>query len=1002
MKKTARGLLLIVLAALLMVGVEIAFADEAAAATHNSHPICGAECTDGARHNSVSWTAWDGTTALSSSTTQHVYLTQDVTRESTFSIQGKVYLCLNGHTIKTNGKAHGLNVSGSGELILCDCQGSGCIEAITDTSGSDIIKSGIYNAGKTTIYSGSVKGSEYGINNVGTAKTIVLGGSVTGDDAGIYNDSIGDESRIDIEGGMVNGGVRTYSGSFNMLGGQIIGGQNGIVNGSANTYVNTYIRGGTISGYRDYGIKNYTNLYLSGNCSIGSLIAYGAGQISAYYAGASYAGDPIDVIVADGVTGRIISDVQSEEVAAKFKLADGMNNCRLRLDGTSLILERAKYSGACGTKAKWEIYDNGDLIFTGSGQLPAYSGDTSSNGSYTNAPWYAYRAEIKSVTIGSDITSVGNYSFNYAYYNLESVKFCNTGELSLGTAAFSQCEALKEIDFGTGTIVPQDSVFARCTSLETLHIPANVMVEENSYYSGDSMFIKCKGLKDVTIDCAYVGRYMFEECTALETVTFTNKDTDFNFLASSYGAGNPFNPNGASINAKIIAPDCSLAHYITTLDYADTSSKYYCYGLTLSYEQIGNDTSEHSGEWNVEQEATCKEAGSKTMVCDVCGCTATGTIPADPNAHVWDEGQIVTEPDCDSNGTRLYTCTLCEATKQVADVPALGHIYGEATVAPSCTQGGFTLHVCGRCGNTYTDNETAATGHLFGEWVVTESTCTEEGSKTRVCTTCGFTETQGVEKKAHEWSEEYIHDKEPTCTTDGSESIKCEDCGTVIISRVIPATGHQFGEWVETKPATCTEEGSQKHKCTVEGCGYEETMAVPALGHQLDEGFTIDTNPTCTEEGSKSIHCSGCSEKFYVQSIPATGHKYESKVKKAQIGIAGKSWKECSVCHAVTGEKTLAALKPAVTKITSLAAVKKGFTVKWAKKAYTGYQIRYSLKSSMASSKTVTITKAATVSKKITKLKAKKKYYVQVRTYKTVNGKKWYSAWSAKTSIKTK
>lgn len=76
----------------------------------------------------------------------------------------------------------------------------------------------------------------------------------------------------------------------------------------------------------------------------------------------------------------------------------------------------------------------------------------------------------------------------------------------------------------------------------------------------------------------------------------------------------------------------------------------------------------------------------------------------------------------------------------------------------------------------------------------------------------------------------------------------------------------------------------------------------------------------------------------------------------------------------------------------------------WTKQATqtTGYQIRYSLKSSMANAKTVTVSKNASTSKKVTKLKAKKKYYVQVRTYKTVNGTKYFSKWSGKKAVKTK
>ena len=51
---------------------------------------------------------------------------------------------------------------------------------------------------------------------------------------------------------------------------------------------------------------------------------------------------------------------------------------------------------------------------------------------------------------------------------------------------------------------------------------------------------------------------------------------------------------------------------------------------------------------------------------------------------------------------------------------------------------------------------------------------------------------------------------------------------------------------------------------------------------------------------------------------------------------------------------------------------------------------------------TVTVTSNKTTSKKIKSLKAKKKYYVRVRTYKTVNGTKYYSGWSTKKYVTTK
>lgn len=95
---------------------------------------------------------------------------------------------------------------------------------------------------------------------------------------------------------------------------------------------------------------------------------------------------------------------------------------------------------------------------------------------------------------------------------------------------------------------------------------------------------------------------------------------------------------------------------------------------------------------------------------------------------------------------------------------------------------------------------------------------------------------------------------------------------------------------------------------------------------------------------------------------------------------------------------------PKGTSISSITASSKGFTVKWKKQATqtSGYQIRYSTSSSMSGAKTVTVSKNTTLYKKITKLKGKKRYYVQVRTYKTVSGKKYCSKWSAKKYVTTK
>ena len=85
------------------------------------------------------------------------------------------------------------------------------------------------------------------------------------------------------------------------------------------------------------------------------------------------------------------------------------------------------------------------------------------------------------------------------------------------------------------------------------------------------------------------------------------------------------------------------------------------------------------------------------------------------------------------------------------------------------------------------------------------------------------------------------------------------------------------------------------------------------------------------------------------------------------------------------------------TTITSVKAKSEAFTIKWKKKTnIAGYQIQYSANSKFKNNnKIIKIKKAKIVSKNITGLKASKKYYIRIRTYK---GKK-YSNWSKKKNI---
>lgn len=104
-----------------------------------------------------------------------------------------------------------------------------------------------------------------------------------------------------------------------------------------------------------------------------------------------------------------------------------------------------------------------------------------------------------------------------------------------------------------------------------------------------------------------------------------------------------------------------------------------------------------------------------------------------------------------------------------------------------------------------------------------------------------------------------------------------------------------------------------------------------------------------------------------------------------------------------TTNKANGAKAPKGTKLKKIKKAKKLLKVTWKKiKEVSGYQIQYSTSSKFKKAKKIRIKKAGTTSKTIKKLRAKKRYYIRIRTYIIVNGKKKYSSWSKKKSQKTK
>ena len=179
-------------------------------------------------------------------------------------------------------------------------------------------------------------------------------------------------------------------------------------------------------------------------------------------------------------------------------------------------------------------------------------------------------------------------------------------------------------------------------------------------------------------------------------------------------------------------------------------------------------------------------------------------------------------------------------------------------------------------------------------------------------------------------------------------------------------------------------------------------------GSQLKDGYVIKIAPGHYEEGYSVIiarkqNNSTSDEKPTPNPAPQppTQPTQESPQQAAQQTAQQQSAHNDT---ATTLQAKNTVSKPKSAKFKKVKSAKKAISVEWKKVGgVKGYQIQVATdKKFKKNKKTVTIKKQKTTKTTVKKLKAKKKYYVRIRTYIIVNGKKVYSAWSKVKSVKTK
>ena len=613
-------------------------------------------------------------------------------------------------------------------------------------------------------------------------------------------------------------------------------------------------------------------------------------------------------------------------------------------------------SGSCGEDLSWYITPYYDLVIAGTGDMYDYGPE----GKSKTPPWEISSNRIRTIAVLSGCTSIGNYAFADFGTDIVDKVYVADSVRRIGDYAMK--------DLMTGI---QNADFALPQSLEQIGASAFIgstclsgNLETSSCFSslGESAFEGCTALRGVALNGSVdsIGAHAFANCKKLESLQLPPMLTDIG--------------NNAFRNCRELTR-VNMPGSVTSIgDSAFTGCRDL---IEIIFEGapplIGKDALE--------------------------GCDANLLLTYDPSFSDW------TTPDW--NGYRTY--------------PLHPHNEDGISVKPATiNEEGRIDHICSVCGIW-------AKRDIFAK--------IDKDS---------LTVSDAVYTGAALKPEVNVQDSQK------NDLIESEDYDVTYTNNINAGTGTAKvtfkGNYAGTlsadftiKPKDLSGMTASLSTSTYTFDGTAKKPAVTISGLTSGTDFTVvyknNTNAgkaTVTITG-KGNYCGSFSTTFTIKpaditkktiTLSATALAYTGKVRKPTVKVSGLTTADYTVTYSnassknvgtykvtvkgkrnYTGSKTLSyKINPKATTISKLTAGSKCFTAKWTKVSAqaTGYQIQYSTSSTFASgNKTVKITSYSTTSKKVSSLTAKKKYYVRIRTYKTVSSTTYYSAWSAKKAVTT-
>ncbi len=175
-------------------------------------------------------------------------------------------------------------------------------------------------------------------------------------------------------------------------------------------------------------------------------------------------------------------------------------------------------SGSCGDNVTYTLYNDGELVISGEGNMWDYTD--------CETPFDENINNIKSIVFSDGVTSVGGEAFNN-FDNLVNIEFSDTVK-TIGYSAFDHCDGIESVMIPSSVTSMDYCVFSGCSKLKSI-----IVDEKNNYYSNDDFGVLFNKNKTHLIQCpngfdeneyvipdgvTSIGTYAFNWCDNIKSI----------------------------------------------------------------------------------------------------------------------------------------------------------------------------------------------------------------------------------------------------------------------------------------------------------------------------------------------------------------------------------------------------------------------------------------------------------------------------------------------------